>query len=229
MEDKDMGCVDLGKPNTSFVVRNLAINRGIYLKEDTILTGDLEQELKYYNTVVAYNSKNKDYDLITANEQVWNSFRGEHVFTAIEPNINCSRPDEYSKGTQARCVKPDTPLYPRDIWELDSRYGQLIRTIFYGKPDLAKPTPNHTEIIPNIAHIIWIDGKTQVDFHFYLGILSLLHIAKVDKIYLHGGSPPTGYYWSLVKDNPKAQVVYQSFQGKVLARVLRLSSISATY
>ena len=55
-----------------FVVRNLATNGGIYLKEDTILTGDPGQDLKI---MVAYNSENDDYDLITANEQVWNSFR----------------------------------------------------------------------------------------------------------------------------------------------------------
>ena len=209
----DHGCVDIGTPNISFVENQLTINKGFYIKEDTILVNDLHHELQHYNIVTAYNSTKMDYDLIAGTAHAWASLEA-HMKKGL--NISCSSPEEYAYGKQQSwCVKPTTPVYPKDIWELEDRYGQLTRTIFYGKPALAKPTPDYTNLIPNIAHIIWVKSKTPIDFLFCLTILSLLHIAKVDKVYIHGESPPTGIYWSIIKDNPKIQVVFRHFQGKV--------------
>ena len=39
-----------------------------------------------------------------------------------------------------------------------------------------------------------------MSFLFFVSVLSLLHVAKVDMVYVHGDGPLTGYYWDLLID-----------------------------
>jgi len=54
-----------------------------------------------------------------------------------------------------------------------------------------------------------------MDFLFYLCIASLIHVARVDAVYLHGDGPPTGLYWELIKDHPKLHLIYRQRSGTV--------------
>lgn len=76
------------------------------------------------------------------------------------------------------CVVLKETLYPKDIWGLDTPFGRLARTVFYGKEEIVTSMPSYDELVPNIAHIVWIGGG-EMNFHFYLCVLSLLHVAKV--------------------------------------------------
>jgi len=98
-----------------------------------------------------------------------------------------------------RCIQPD------ELWELEGELGRRLRTVAYGKPDVARPQPSFDELIPNIAHVVWIGGG-KMDFLFYLTVLSLLNVAMVDTVYIHGDAPPHGYYWDLVENDPRVKV-----------------------
>jgi len=39
-----------------------------------------------------------------------------------------------------------------------------------------------------------------MDALFFLCVLSMLHVAKLDVVYVHGDTPPTGEYWDLLID-----------------------------
>ena len=64
------------------------------------------------------------------------------------------------------------------------------------------------DLVPNIAHLVWLGGG-PMDFLFYLCVLSLVYVAEVDTVYIHGDAPPTGRYWNMVKDFPQIKLIYR--------------------
>ena len=66
--------------------------------------------------------------------------------------------------------------------------------IFYGTEHILRPVPSYKTLVPNIGHMVWIGGG-RMDYVFYLSLLSLLFVAKVDVVYIHGDKPPTGENW----------------------------------
>ncbi|KAK2189354.1 hypothetical protein NP493_108g01002 [Ridgeia piscesae] len=88
-------------------------------------------------------------------------------------------------------------IYPKDIWELDDPFGRLVRRLFYGSEEIRMPRPCIDELVPNIAHMVWLGGG-RMDYVFYLSVLSVLYVAKVDRLYIHGDKPPAGDLWQKV-------------------------------
>lgn len=76
------------------------------------------------------------------------------------------------------CINTPINLFPKDIWENESRFAAEVRNVLYGSPNIAVPKEDDRELIPNIAHIVWLGGG-RMDFLFYLGVLSLINVAKV--------------------------------------------------
>lgn len=86
-------------------------------------------------------------------------------------------------------------FFPMDIWELDDEFGRLVRQLFYGTQKIRRPVPTFDELVPNIGHMIWVGGG-RMSFVFYLSVVSLLYVAGVDTVYIHGNLPPAGEYWT---------------------------------
>ena len=101
-------------------------------------------------------------------------------------------------------------LYPKDIWESEGGDGldALLRQVAYGSPSVPRPQPNYDSLISNIGHEVWIGGGVMT-FQFFLSVLSLLHVAMVDAVYIHG-EEPTGYYWDIARKDPRVRVVYRT-------------------
>ena len=139
-------------------------------------------------------------------------------------HLTCSTVVDYVRvDRNSSCVVVDrsTSLHPRDIWELDDSFGRLARTVFYGTPQIRRPQPRYDDdqLIPNIAHLVWLGGGTM-DFLFYLCVASLIYVARVDAVYIHGDGPPTGSYWELIKDHPKLHLIYRQRPGTVRTLVI---------
>jgi len=64
--------------------------------------------------------------------------------------------------------------------------------------------PTYDELVPNIAHMIWIGGG-PMDYLFYLSVLSLLYVAKVDTVYIHGDLEPPGENWKSIMSMEKTR------------------------
>lgn len=120
----------------------------------------------------------------------------------------CSSAERYIQAhNKPLCVNPGG-FFPKDIWELDNSFGRLVRRIFYGSPEIRLPQQRYDVLIPNIAHIVWIGGG-PMDFLFYMGVISLIYVAEVDMVYIHGNLPPTGPYWNRIRHHPQLTLVYR--------------------
>ncbi|CAH1790244.1 unnamed protein product, partial [Owenia fusiformis] len=123
----------------------------------------------------------------------------------------CTTRDEYtsSNNPNIHCINLNGESWnPRDIWARDDKIGRLFRTIYYGKPNIPKPNKSYDNLVPNIAHLVWLEGG-RMDFLFYLGVLSLLYVVEVDYVYIHGNHEPTGAYWQKIKDHERLKFIYR--------------------
>ena len=106
------------------------------------------------------------------------------------------------------CVNVPTLIFPKDIWELNDNFGKLARRVFYDTEEIRRPQRNFSELVPNIAHVIWIGGG-RMDYLFYLCVLRLLYVVQVDTLYIHGNGPPSGPYWDSIKYHLRVQTIYR--------------------
>ena len=144
--------------------------------------------------------------------------------------LGCGTPAELVSKHKVRiCILVDGVLYPKDIWRLENVFGRLSRLIFYGKEDIPVPKPSYDAMIPNIAHMVWIGGGAM-DFLFYLSCLSLLFVANVENLYIHGNIPPTGEFWEEIKSNPRVRYIVRETPEYVYGtRVNVLSHVTDVY
>src|SRR6218665_1554903 len=75
--------------------------------------------------------------------------------------------------------------------------------------------------------MMWVGGG-EMDFLFYLSILSLIYVAEVDKVFIYGEAPK-GFYWSLLENNNKIQIVRHAqikmIYGKPIKSFVHMSDI----
>lgn len=98
-------------------------------------------------------------------------------------------------------------FYPMNIWELNTTFGRLCRKIFYGTSKIRLPEPTNDQLVPNIGHMIW-NGGGEMNFLFYLSVLSLLYVAKVDKVFIHGDIEIKGQYWQSLKQRESSRLEF---------------------
>ncbi len=204
------GCQQHGRPNNAFILHLLTYYGGIYLNENTL--------------VAKFPLKFRSYDLIEAMDPVTGygfvmAKRNLPVDTdlaGIKKNgtyatlqVQCHSQLDYDHlGERLSCITSDQRYFPKDIWDLDTPWGRLNRRIFYGSPKIPVPKQSFDELIPNIGHIVWIGGG-EMDFLFYLCVLSLLYVQEVDVLYIHGNAPPSGPLWIRLKDHPKIKLIHR--------------------
>ena len=82
-------------------------------------------------------------------------------------------------------MKYEDDFYPKDIWELDDAFGRAAREVFYGTSNILKHQPSYEVLVPNMGHMIWLGGG-EMDFLFYLSVLSVIYVLEVDTLYIHG-------------------------------------------
>lgn len=208
--ENDHGCDGFAKPNPTFIHNLLTKRGGMYINELTILT-KFPVEFRNKDVVNALDNTTGVGFLMTKPGLPG----GQTLSTILQNtqlktlNLQCIHKDQYVQAhRKSWCTYLTASLFPKDIWELDNSFGRLARTIFYGTPKILRPEPTYDELIPNIAHIVWLGGG-EMDFLFYLCVLSLINMAKVDAVYIHGDGPPTGNYWQLIKNHEKVHLIYR--------------------
>jgi len=116
------------------------------------------------------------------------------------------RPDLVNQTGSCLVVSGDgfDRFYPMDIWEREDAFGRLTRRIFYGTEKIRRPVPSSGDLVPNIGHMIWVGGG-RMSYVFYLSVISLLYVAGVDVVYIHGNMPPTGPLWDEILTLPQTK------------------------
>ena len=225
-------CSGKAQPDMTSVLQTIASYGGIYIKEDLIIAdadGFIEYRKRGLTVVLNFTS---GFDIIMARQGIDGLVKNEsdRMVKHGIADFKCSSPDGFSSLFASRqtvmCVSSDPHLRPKDIWEREDPFAGLVRKIVYGSSEALRPVANYTELIPNIAHMVWIGGG-EMDFLFYLGVMSLIHVAKVDAVYIHGERPPSGFYWNLAKNSSKVHTVYRKHFGKVYdSTVAQLGHVS---
>jgi len=195
-----VACDGPGRPSVDFIHALVSSHGGTFVDESTVLVTRPRDD----GVTVSLDIRNKSdvrVRLLKADRGI--SFSVASISGSLErspPEVrmfNCSSDSELIYANSTICVHVAQSLYPKDIWTLDSEVGRILRYVFYGRRDAIKLIPSFDSIAPNIGHMIWIGGG-QMNFMFFLSVLSLLHVAKVDMVYLHGDKPLNGTYWNLL-------------------------------
>ncbi|KAK2180872.1 hypothetical protein NP493_421g01047 [Ridgeia piscesae] len=204
-------CSGHGIVNMAFVYKRLTRRGGMYVNENTILAS-FPISLRRYDMVDAIEAIRGTGFLLTQG-----GLPGVRSVSAViqDPakrtsSIRCAASiAEYNAAAQKPvCITPESKLFPKDIWTLDSDFGRMSRKVFYGRPEVPIQRQSFDDLVPNIAHIVWLGGG-PMDFLFYLCVLSLIYVAKVDVVYIHGDAPPTGIYWQRVRDHQQVKLIFR--------------------
>ena len=203
------GCKAFKEPNLEFIYNVLKKTGGMYVHEEVVID-KYPVFYKEYDFIYALMNTTK-YGILQSkpNVPIQELMKNPYNTQYKTKWIKCSNIVDYNKPVAAAtCVHAPKVFYPKDIWEAESSFASLVRRHFYGSPDIPRPKQDYDVLIPNIAHIVWIGGG-KMDFLFYLGVISLIYVAEVDMVYIHGDYPPTGPYWDRVKNNPKLKHIYR--------------------
>jgi hypothetical protein len=227
LNDKtEPACLNETHQNTTFISWLLSTTGGMYIHENTVLA-EYPVELRFHDLVIATNTPinsdltngngSTEFPALLASKRGldivgWQAMKSRLEDRSLRTRrFACSTIDGYVGAREKPlCLSiADKPrLYPRDIWDRADSFGQLTRTIFYGTPTILQPVPSFDELVPNVAHIVWLGGGAM-DFLFYLCVASMVYVAEVDAVYIHGDGPPKGGYWDLIKDDPKVHLIYR--------------------
>lgn len=209
-------------------------NGGVFVREDVVFVQPFDERFLLLNYLAVEDEKNQNAGAVKLVQMSRRKYKLQTGNSSLvcETSIKLIRGVTPIKDSQifggkirtvsdmpanaAANVNPDTnkimiflaesSFFPKDIWELNSTTGKLLRSVAYDTEDFARAAPNYNNLAPNIAHVIWTNDD-PMSFSFYLCVLSLLEVACVDKLYLHGDGPPSGVYWNLVKNHTKLLLV----------------------
>jgi len=212
-------CDGPGRPSVDFVHALVTSRGGTFVDESTLVVARLPDDGVTVAVEIGDESDVR-LQLLKADRGIscsTVSFNGNLIWSpptvrVLEcPSITSKLVDTNS----TLCVRVDRSLHPKDIWTLDGDAGRMLRREFYGRPDIVTPAPSFDRLAPNIGHVIWVGGG-KMNFLFFLCVLSLLHVAKVDVVYVHGDQAPTGVYWDmLVNSSQNIQLVLRENSGQV--------------
>ena len=163
----------------------------------------------------------RKFDKVLGKNFMMSKINSSSIPTGESMTYKCPDIQEYSlKESVFICITPKLPprFYPKDIWGRDDALGRLARRIFYGSSAFPKPTPTYNELVPYIGHMVWLGGG-EMDFLFYLSVLSAVYILKVETLYIHGDKPPSGMYWNRIKSKHfhKVRLVYRVLPNTVFS------------
>ena len=201
-------CDGLAKPSLQFIHKRLEDRGGMYMSEYTILNS-FPMMYRSFSVVNALDEKTlKGFLMAKAGIPLKDTLK--EVSKTKVKHVQCASSNStYNKSPKKPvCVNTKNMFFPENIWELDTDFGKLTRKIFYGTTKTLKPQPSYNELVPNIAHIVWIGGG-DMDFLFYLSVLSLIYVAKVENVYIHGNGPPKGPYWNRIKNHKQLHLIYR--------------------
>ncbi|XP_041358318.1 LOW QUALITY PROTEIN: uncharacterized protein LOC121375131 [Gigantopelta aegis] len=195
---------------------------GIYIDINTIISQNLNplREKRFSYMVEKSSSKETKHILLMlmGKDVISSEVSIEQLMS--NPNVSCTLPSSYSMSHEATfCVHVDHEMFPVDIFELQTDFGQLARWVGYGTKSVLRPQPHKSPVIPNIVHYVWL-GSNTFSFFSYLSLLSTLHVLKADAVYIHGDHYPTGKYWDKMKGNERVEFIFREVPSTVFGHTI---------
>ncbi|KAH9504518.1 hypothetical protein Btru_063014 [Bulinus truncatus] len=193
----------------AFGLRQLAREGGVYVSERTLLTRELQEAWSREFYFYSFQRADLTHDLSQGIFASRNGFPDETVDDMVEEmlksNRTCYTVEDYEnlpvessiQINTAPCIVLTESLYPKDIWNGTTRFAELARWMFYGKRSRLEVQRETNEPIPRVSHVVWLRDNRSEEFQFlhYLSIISAIHVAGFDRVYVHGEARPTGSWW----------------------------------
>lgn len=104
------------------------------------------------------------------------------------------------------CISINSYLSPEELLIRDSRFHRFARSVIYGAPNVINAHMSSSVQIPNIVHIILIDGITEITPLLYLSIKSAYFKGKVDDVFVHATTRPSGTLWEKLRTSHELNV-----------------------
>ena len=215
---KEQICLKAKKPNPKFIYTQLSRHGGIYVHEQTMLL-KFPIRLREYDFIKGTDEKT-GYGLLLA-KKGFPSMISSTARKYKAGRVKCiSNKSFKTQSTSILCINIESTIFPKDIWMRNDEFGRATRQVFYGSSEIRVAKPNYDSLIPNIAHMVWLGGG-EMDFLFYLGVLSLLFVVEVETVYIHGDIP-RGPYWDKVKDHPRLHFISREAPHTVFGTKVRV-------
>jgi len=232
LELGQLDACDGDRPSDDFLVWLVSTRGGVYVDLETVVV-DFSSELRSLDAFVAYDAEQNDVIMFSDRDARYRRrvrvlmAKSGRLCTGLSDGLdrsrrrvqvtNCfaARSDHLEAGNRTSPVCVDTPetLQPRHLWSADGdgvfgpAVDRFLRTVFYGDPEVPKPVADYGRLVPKVGHMIWI-GAGKMKFSFFLSLLSLLHCAGVDVVYVHGNRPPSGPFWKLLLTSQSGRVKF---------------------
>ncbi|CAH1784266.1 unnamed protein product [Owenia fusiformis] len=227
LKDNELGICKDDTSKRAFAMQKLSKTGGIYMTETTILTTPVNTLRKY--PLVEAIQDGKGFMMVNKNAKINGTKkvrcsdlivkRRKEAFVKLEDGhtVEGYRLIIDNAANDNVCITmPRTPtfVYPKDIWALDNAFGRAARDIFYGSPEVPKVRHSTKELAPNIAHMVLLGGR-KMEYICYIGMLSILHIVKVEKLYIHGDKVPIGDLWEKISKDKRVEYVFHDLPKSV--------------
>ena len=232
-EHGDARCTNYGVPAEKYIssVVNMQY-RNIIVQQDAVVNGRYRHcinhssdniviggrnTVKYLQAIFSQQNNNKSsWTYIRCNIVKFDSLlsRCEKKMT---PSSLCKRNLSTDKEL---CLQFASDIFVREVPTSKSPVAAFIRNIFYGDANPIYPKKYDHDVIPKVAHYVYLSENSQtyvdMNFGFYLSILSMLGVAKVKCVYIHGNVNFKGIFWNdLTKRNFCVKLHYRPYPRNV--------------
>ena len=200
-------CSPSGLPDFYFIARLLAERGGVYLNENITLTEFSPKLL--YSSLTYKSPVDKSLALRTAVSLVENQTLQQ--WSGTPDRLRCVLPEEFGQLNTSACLDLSQMqgIHPKDLWTTSDHFSISMRQVMYGSANKVKPVRHTYDVIPRIAHYIWF-GEDPMTYMFFVSVLSCLHIANLNTVYIHGDHHPSGEYWGKLQGDNRVRWIFRA-------------------
>ena len=202
-------CDNRSHPRVEFLEERLLEHGGFYINEDIVLLNQLPFEAINEPILFAFTEVGK----LAVVSMLSTTTGFDSLRWLLYRNISSSQSLNCSDNI---CIDHtlDGVIHPKDLWCRNDSLSVLGMRLLYGTDTLPRAGPHDYEVVPRIAHYVWFGGG-EMDYFFFLSILSCIYVLELEAVYIHGELPPSGDHWEQLGNETKLHWVYRSRPGHI--------------
>ena len=209
-ETAEAKCIANQMPSINYLKKLIAtashnVGQVFIIQEDVVVNKQYRQSLQWnfkVSFVVSNSTSAYLFSALKQNNLKYLSCISISFITLLGKCANSVTPSslcERNLVNEDFCIHFASSIFLRDTFTLNTSVAMFIRHNYYGSAKAILPNIHTTSVIPRIGHYVYM-GKTiittkQLSFEFFMSILSLFGIAKLDCVYIHGTVKFKGIYW----------------------------------
>ena len=205
-ETAEAKCIAEQMPSTDYLNKIIQNSSGhVIIQEDVIVNGRFRRRLRQEdgnlfvvsNTTAAYLLHKLGQHLqYVSCLSVTVSSLSKNCDSFVTPTSICYK----NLTDEDICIHCKSNIHVREVPQSVAPLAAFIRYNFYGLSDIILPNSYPVNVIPKIGHYVYLGTEQitekELSFEFYMSILSLLGIVKLDCVYIHGTVKFVGKYWN---------------------------------